>query len=92
MLENHAFCDHCPGCRPCAIDATTGEPMPEDSSIMIAVNRIWNTQTAYAERKAYIDVTVHNSRKPEDLALATAVVQRFKSTMVSELLSDALKK
>jgi hypothetical protein len=77
MLENHDFCDHCPGCRPALIDLKTGQLMPPDSPVMIAINRIWNTQTTYAERKAFVEVTVHNSRKPEDLRMGQAVMQRF---------------
>ena len=46
---------------------------------MLAVNRIWNTQTSYAERKAFIEVTVNNSRDPADLRLVQAVAAKFEA-------------
>ncbi len=75
---NHEFCDHCPGCRPALIDER-GRPVPADSPAMLAVNRIWNTQTSYAERKAFIEVTVNNSRDPADLRLVQAVAAKFEA-------------
>lgn len=80
MSEKHEFCDHCPGCRPALLDAQ-GRIVPQDSPIMIAVNRIWTSQTSYAERKSFIDVTVNNSRDPDDLRRAQAVVARFTKAM-----------
>lgn len=77
MNAPHEFCDHCPGCRPGMIDLTTGEALAEDSPVMVVVNRIWNHDTSYAERKAFIEVTLHNSRAPQDVALATSVAKKF---------------
>lgn len=74
---NHEFCDHCPGCRPALIDTETGRPLPADSSLMLAVSRIWASQTTYAERKAFIEVTANNSRDPADLRLAQAVIAKI---------------
>jgi hypothetical protein len=73
----HEFCDHCEGCRPALLDLTTGQPLPADSPLMLKVNQIWNHQTTYAERKAFIDVTVHNSRDAETVRLARAVIERI---------------
>lgn len=78
MLEKHEFCDHCPGCRPALVDVATGRVLPDDSTLMIAVNRVWNTHTSYAERKAFIEVTLHNSRAEKDLQLAAAVMTKIK--------------
>ena len=78
----HEFCDHCPGCRPALMDMQ-GRVMPQDSPVMVALNRVWNTQTTYAERKAFINVTVNNSREPEDLLLAQVILQKFQATGLS---------
>ena len=83
MWETHAFCDHCPGCRPALLDAATGQVLPEHSPLMQAVNRVWNTQTSYAERKAFIEVTLRNSRSAADLQLAAAVMAKIKRAMSS---------
>lgn len=55
--------------------------MAADSPIMIAVNQIWDRETSYAERKAFIEVTYHNSRAAEDMRLASAVAEKFQSAM-----------
>ena len=77
MLERHEFCDHCPGCRPALLNAETGQPLPADDPLMVKVAKIWATETTYAERKAFIDVTVHNSRAPADLRRCQSVVEKF---------------
>jgi hypothetical protein len=76
VLENHQFCDHCPGCRPALVDPLTGKLLPDDSPITVAVNKIWDTNTTYDERKAFIEVTLHNSRNLDDLRLARAVMDK----------------
>lgn len=73
----HEFCDHCPGCRPALIDLASGRPLPDDSPEMLRVNRIWDRQTTYAERKAFIQVTVHNCREPETVRLAQLLALKF---------------
>jgi hypothetical protein len=73
----HEFCDHCPGCRPALLDLASGRPYPDTDPLMLKVNHIWNTDTTYAERKAFIDVTVHNSREPEDLRLTSALIWKI---------------
>ena len=73
----HEFCDHCPGCRPALIDTTTGRPFADDSPLMVEVNRIWKWETTYAQRRAFIMITVHNSRAPNDLKLAQNIVDKI---------------
>ena len=77
----HQFCDHCPECRPVLVDLTTKEPLPEDSTIMRRVNEIWNNHTTYEERKAFINVSYHNSREMEEVKLATSVVDRIQESI-----------
>lgn len=77
MLPNHEFCDHCPGCRPAFIDTQTGKALAADSPTMLTVNAVWDNQTTYAERKAFISVTLHNSRAPDDMRLAQAVMKKI---------------
>jgi hypothetical protein len=77
----HEFCDHCPGCRPAIIDWDSGKPFPDDSPLMLAINRIWDKETTYEERKAFIDVTVHNSRRSSDRRLARRVAAKFETAI-----------
>jgi hypothetical protein len=68
-MEDHEFCDSCPGCRPAILDIKTGKSLPKNSPIMIAVNKVWDTQTTLQQRKAFIEVTLHNSCRTSDLKL-----------------------
>ncbi len=75
MMEDHEFCDTCPGCRPAMADVKTGKVMSRDHPTMVVVDRVWDNETTYAQRKAFIEVTLHNSRKPEDMKLFQEVAQ-----------------
>jgi hypothetical protein len=77
MLEGHEFCDHCPGCRPAVFDPTTGKVYAPDSQVMQIINLVWDTETSYAERKAFIEVTLHNSKAADDMRLAKALLVKF---------------
>jgi hypothetical protein len=77
----HEFCDHCPGCQPCMFDLKTGKVMAADSPRMLALQRVWRGQTSYAQRKAFINVTYHNSRKSEELRLAHQVIALFEKSL-----------
>jgi hypothetical protein len=72
----HEFCDHCPLCRPGLIDQT-GRVMPDDSPIMVIINRIWNRESTYAERKAFIDITLHNRHTTDNLRLAGGLMEKI---------------
>lgn len=73
----HEFCDHCEGCRPALIDSETGKVYAQDSPLMLEINRIWNKETTYAERKAFIDVTLRNASDAESFRLAASVAAKF---------------
>jgi hypothetical protein len=77
----HEFCDHCPGCRPAFINSQTGEVLSDDDPMMIIVNKIWNKETTYEMRKAFIEVTLHSSQDRNDLLLANQVVSKFKEAI-----------
>ena len=77
-MPKHEFCDECPGCRPALLDVKTEKIMTDDHPIMIAINEIWDHNTSYEERKAFINVTYHNSRNEEDKALFHKVMDQFK--------------
>lgn len=81
MLEDHEFCDNCPGCRPAMMDVKTGEVMGSDTPMMKIVNDVWDNQTTYAERKAFIEVTLHNSRIPVEVKLFTKVSERMQEAL-----------
>ena len=77
MMEDHEFCDKCPGCRPAlaTLDGVkVGKPFDDDTPEMKAINKYWDNETEYRQRKAYIEVTLHNSRRPGELALCKQVM------------------
>lgn len=82
MMEDHEFCDSCPGCRP-AMMTTEGRRIADDDPMMVIVNRLWDNETTYAQRRAFIEVTLKNSRKPHDLRLFQEV-----ATMMQEALEN----
>lgn len=53
-MEDHEFCDNCPGCRPAMLDMQTNKPVPRNDPKMQIVDKIWDNETTYAERKAFI--------------------------------------
>lgn len=73
----HEFCDECPGCRPGLLDIHTGKPLPQDKEPMISILRMWRGQTSYAQRKAYVNVMVNNSRDESDIKLTMEVVNKI---------------
>ena len=73
----HNFCDNCPGCRPAMMNQETGEVLADDSPEMKQILDIWYNQTTYQERKAFINVTLHNSRDAQDLRLAEMFINRI---------------
>lgn len=81
MLARHEFCDLCPGCRPALFDAITGKVLTADTPTMIVVNRVWDHDTTFEERKAFIAVTLHNSREPQDMARAGSVIKKFTAAL-----------
>jgi hypothetical protein len=81
VLDHHEFCDHCPGCRPARVDTRTGKPLADDSPVMIKVSQTWDHETTYAERKAFIEVTLHNSRTAENMRLASIVTRKIETSL-----------
>jgi hypothetical protein len=82
MMKDHEFCDNCPGCRPAMLDAE-GKVLPLESPLMLAVNWVWDYSTTYQERKAFIELTLHNSQLPSDVSLAKAVLEKMQSAILS---------
>ncbi len=77
MMPDHEFCDSCPGCRPALLDINTHEVLSNDSPVMKIVNQIWDNETTYAQRKAFIEVTLHNSRLPNEMKLWQEVNEKI---------------
>lgn len=78
-MEDHEFCDSCPGCRPALVSVETGKRLPDDDPLMAVLNQVWDNQTTYAERRAFIEVTLKNSRHPSDLELTSRVIQKLRA-------------
>lgn len=83
MMEDHEFCDSCPGCRP-ALMSLDGRRVPDDDPMMIAIMRIWDNETSYAQRRAYIEVTLKNSRKSRDLELCNQIMHKIQQVLKGE--------
>jgi hypothetical protein len=62
------------------VNATTGNPLAVDDPMSIRINRIWDKETTYAQRKAFIAVTWHNSRAPNDLRLCGEIMKKFEES------------
>ncbi len=73
-MEDHEFCDSCSGCRP-ALMTMTGEAIPDNHPIMIKVNDFWENKTSYAQRRAFIEVTLKNSRNDHDINLCNQIME-----------------
>jgi hypothetical protein len=78
-VRHHDFCDHCEGCRPALVDPQTGKRLGDDSPLMLKVNRVWDKETTYAQRRAFIMVTVHNSRAAADMQLCQEVIKKIEA-------------
>jgi len=63
------------------MNVDTGERLADNTPIMVAVNHIWDTDTTYAERKAFIEVTCNNSRSLQDIDLATGLMQKIQKAV-----------
>jgi len=48
---------------------------------MQVVMFMWENNTTYQERKAFIEVTLHNSELPSDMRLATSVFEKIKTAL-----------
>lgn len=82
MLPDHEFCDDCPGCRPAVL--FDGEVLPPDDPVMIKINKVWDNHTTYAQRRSYIEVTLHNSRNPVDIRRMQEVAKLFQEEIEDE--------
>ncbi len=81
MMEDHEFCDKCEGCRPAMLDPRTGVKVPDTDPMMVSVNRAWDNETTFAQRKAFIEVTLKNCRNPVELRLYQEVVEIIKAAL-----------
>lgn len=72
-MPTDEYSDDCPGCRPCLVDMTSGQPLSEDAPGVKALNAAW-AKTSKETRQAWHAVTCKNSRDPEHLALCRAFV------------------
>jgi len=80
----HEFCDDCPGCRPAILDVQTGMPMGKNTPQMVEINRIWDEETTYDQRKEFIEFSMQteNPLPPSPAAMqflqkASEVIQKW---------------
>lgn len=81
MPELH-FCDSCSGCRPALLDADTHQPLPDDHPTMQVVMPLW-WSVSRDVRRAFIYVTLHNSRDPDDLHLAQDFIRKVEQALTT---------
>lgn len=78
----HGYID----CVPTLIDAITGVPEPNDSPVMKAVFKVWESTSA-EDRAAYHRYCCLNSKKPRDIERTEALCERFKQAAERATLS-----
>ncbi len=69
-----------------AMDLETGEvggAIPDSDPTMVVINELWDNETTYAQRKAFIEVTLRNSQIPVEQNLAKQVM-----TMIEEAMQE----
>ena len=81
-MSVHEFCDGCPGCRPAIVDMQTMRPIPPGPTLD-AINKMWDTETTYAQRKSFIEFTMRNSRAPDDVMRTAEVMEKIKAIMTA---------
>jgi len=78
--ERHPYDPKCPMCTPAMIDVESGALLPEDSPEMVQVMKVWNS-LPFKHREAFINVTVFNSRAPDDMLLTEQIGKKFEGAM-----------
>lgn len=79
-MSRHAFDPLCPDCRPALLDTETGETLPNDHPIMLAVNAVWDASSR-EDQEAFHRVTVHNGRNASDLERLAGLQQRIEAAL-----------
>lgn len=68
--------DNCEGCRPAVLDCQTGQKLPADHPVMVAINAVWEG-TTLQERRAWHRFTCKGSRMPSDMRLVGAFAEKI---------------
>jgi hypothetical protein len=76
-VSKEKYVTNCPGCRPVAFNPATGEMVPANHPLALALDRVWET-TNEAERAAFHRCTCLNSRSPADLMICAGIMGRVK--------------
>lgn len=79
-MSHHKFDPKCPDCRPVIIDQKTGQVMPPNSPIMVAMNAVWEASSR-EDQEAFHRVTVLNGRNPADLIRMKQMSDRLEAMM-----------
>lgn len=79
-MGRHEYREDCPDCQPALVDPSTGEVMSKTSEEMVRIMKMW-WKRPFEERRAYMNVTLHNSRLPADIILAEAIVRRIQAIL-----------
>lgn len=74
------FEDTCAGCRPAAMDASTGKVLGAEHPIMRAINLVWEGTTR-EEREAFHRFTCQNSRDQKVLAAVMGINMRIQAAL-----------
>lgn len=80
MTDQHPYDPQCPHCIPALINVKTGEVYPEDHPLMVKILKYWHT-TPFAQRAAFIAVTVDSSTDPSDQRNAQPIVDAMAALM-----------
>ena len=77
----HEFCDECDGCKPSLADPRTMKPFPNDSPEMVKIMEMWENDTNYAQRKAYIEMSMGYECDEGVKKLSYQVIEKIKTVL-----------
>jgi hypothetical protein len=81
MSEIHDFCDTCPDCRPAILDVNTGQRLAAGHPVFDAVMRVWDNDTSYEERRAFITVTTNKPYGAAEEKLFDQLNNKFRAAL-----------
>ncbi len=77
-MARHSYDPKCPDCRPVVLDPKTMQRLPADDPFMVIVNRVFDASSR-EDKEAFVNVTVHNSREPDDMRRLAELTKRIEA-------------
>lgn len=85
QIDDHDFCDTCPLCRPAMIELQQpGAQRPDVKKLKKqkrVIDRVWDFDTSYDQRRAFILVTRNRSTDSADVELCRQVNEKIQAAL-----------